>query len=98
MKLLPITAALLAMSGCATVPVDADPPVRQVADTCKADPGKQFIGQRASAETGAAILTATGSTRIRWVPPRTAVTMEYALGRVTVGYDDGYIITAVSCS
>jgi hypothetical protein len=80
-----------------TVPADSGPP-GQVADTCRADPGQAFIGQRASAESGTAIMAATRSTRLRWVPPRTAVTMEYALGRVTVGYDDDYRITSVGCS
>jgi hypothetical protein len=31
------------------------------------------------------------------VPPRTAVTMEYAYGRVTVSYDDDFAITRVTC-
>ena len=64
----------------------------------QAEPGQRFIGQRATPEAGAAIVEATNSTRLRWVPPRTAVTMEYAFGRVTVSYDDNYAITAVSCS
>jgi hypothetical protein len=84
-----------ALAACATVPADGDRPAQ---DTCRAEPGQAFIGQRASAETGGAIMAATRSTRIRWVPPRTAVTMEYAFGRVTVSYDDDSRITALSCS
>lgn len=88
----------LALAACATVPDEgARPPARTPDDTCRAEPGQRFIGQRASSEVGAAIMEATDSTRLRWVPPRTAVTMEYAYGRVTVSYDDDYRITRVSC-
>ena len=92
--------ALLAAGACiqAACTTAADEPDRPAQDSCRAEPGQSFIGQRASGDTGAAIMAATRSTRIRWVPPRTAVTMEYAFGRVTVSYDDDYRITAVSCS
>ena len=89
-----IAAGALALAGCTTLEDNTAAP----RDTCEAEPGQRFLGQRASGETGAAIMAATGATRIRWVPPRTAVTMEYAFGRVTVSYDDNYAITAVSCS
>lgn len=93
----PICAALLA--GCATVSTGpGDPPTHEIADSCIKAAGQRFIGQRASAETGSAIMAATHSTRLRWVPPDTAVTMEYAYGRVTVGYDAAYTITSVGCS
>ena len=54
-----ITAAAgLALSACATVPADGDPPIREFA----------------------------------------VITMEYAYGRVTVGYDASYTITSIGCS
>ena len=90
-----VAAGACALAACATVPADGDRPSD---DTCRAEPGQSFLGQRASAETGAAIMAATRSRTIRWVPPRTAITMEYAFGRVTVSYDDNYAITTVSCS
>jgi len=86
----------LVLAACATVPADGGE--RPAGDTCRAEPGQRFVGQRATADSGTAITAATRSTRLRWVPPRTAVTMEYAFGRVTVSYDDDYRITAVSCS
>ena len=91
---LALLAGGLALAGCTTIEDDTAAP----RDTCQAEPGQRFIGQRATLETGAAIVEATNSTRLRWVPPRTAVTMEYAFGRVTVSYDDNYAITAVRCS
>lgn len=86
----------VALAGCATVP--ADGPGRAAANHCQAEPGQRFVGQRATGETGAAILAATGAARLRWVPPRTAVTLEFAYDRVTVGYGDDYVIETVSCN
>jgi len=94
--LLTIAASILALAACSTVPADGE--ASPAGDSCRAEPGQRFVGQRASADTGTAIMAATHATRLRWVPPRTAVTMEYAFGRVTVSYDDNYAITAVSCS
>ena len=94
--ILAAAAGVLALTACATT--EAGGEERPPADTCRTEPGQRFIGQRATADTGAAILDATNSTRIRWVPPETAVTMEYAFGRVTVSYDRDYRITAVTCS
>ena len=94
---LPLTAAAgaCALAACTTAPpAGGDRPPE---DTCRAEPGQAFIGQRASAETGVAIMAATRSRTIRWVPPHTAITMEYGFGRVTVSYDDAYRITGVTC-
>lgn len=96
MRLAVLSTAPLTLAACATVPTGGETPAT-VADTCKADDGQRFVGQRASAETGAAILAATRSTRLRWVPPRMAVTADYGFGRVTVAYDDAMAITRVSC-
>jgi hypothetical protein len=94
-RLAVLAAVSLTAAGCTGVPTPN--PGRPPGDTCRADAGQRFVGQRATAEVGAAILAATGSITLRWVPPRTAVTMEYGLGRVTVSYDDNRAITAVSC-
>ncbi|MDE2436280.1 MAG: hypothetical protein KGM49_08475 [Sphingomonadales bacterium] len=61
-------------------------------------PGQAFIGKPASAGTARAMMAATHASEVRWVPPRTAVTMEFKYGRLTVGYDDSMIITSASCS
>ena len=85
-----------ALAGCTTVPAEGTG--RPAGNACRADPGQRFVGQRATSETGAAIRAATGATRLRWVPPRTAVTLEFAYDRVTVSYGDDYVITKVSCN
>lgn len=98
MKSLAVIAALGALSACATAPAAGDPPVRDIEGSCRAEPGQRFIGSRATAETGAQLLAATGATLLRWVPPRTAVTMEFNPNRLTVGYDDAMMITSVNCT
>ena len=87
---LTIVAGALALGACATT----DDPDR----FCNAAPGQLFVGQKADAESGLAMLRATGARVIRWVPPRTAVTMEVQQGRLTVAYDDAMNVTSVACS
>lgn len=90
---LALAAGALALTACATVPDDAALP----RDTCRPEAGERFVGQQATAEVGAAILKATGTRTLRWVPPETAVTADYGFERVTVSYDRNMAITRVSC-
>lgn len=52
---------------------------------------------KATGELGREMLAATGARVLRWAPPRTAVTMDFRGDRLTVSYDDDYVITRVSC-
>jgi hypothetical protein len=91
-------AAILPLSACAASGATAEsspPPPAEM--TCKADAAQTFVGQRASADTGAAILKATGARTLRWGPPRSAMTMDYRFDRVNVMYDDASTITQVTC-
>ena len=94
-----LAGAPLLLAACATAQPaqDEDIAARPPADTCRAEAGQRFVGQRASTETGAAILQATGARTLRWVPPDTAVTMDYRPDRVTISYDRDYLIEQVSC-
>jgi len=94
MRSLPLLgcAAALALSGCTSLlESPADPP------GCRRDPGQPFVGQRATSESAAAILEATGATLLRWGPPGGALTMDFNKERVTVSYDDSLTITRVDC-
>ena len=82
-------AGALALGGCMTAPGPAG--------VCVAEPGQAFVGRKADAETGLEIRRATRAEVIRWAPPRTAMTMDFREGRVTVAYDDAMVITRVSC-
>lgn len=39
----------------------------------------------------------TGSKALRWIPPRSAVTMDFRSDRLNIAYDDDMIITMVNC-
>jgi len=89
---LPAAAAVsLALAACATTAPTAE------AGVCNAEPGQRFVGQKADAATGLAIRQATGADMLRWGPPRSAMTMDYREGRVTVAYDDAMTITRITC-
>ena len=63
-RILSLTGAL-ALTACATT---APPPV--AAGPCNHDALAGFTGQKASAETGAALLAASGARTLRWGRPR----------------------------
>ena len=64
---------------------------------CDASELQSHIGHKATAKSGAVLLELSGARVLRWVPPRTAVTMDYRVDRLTVSYDDDMVITRISC-
>jgi hypothetical protein len=90
--------ALTALGGCAATPPPEELPAHPAAADCKAEAGQRFIGQRATPEVGEQLMTVTGAHVLRWVPPRTAVTMDFRADRLTVRYDDDFVIQRVSCN
>lgn len=91
-------AALLPLAACSTMEGGAEPaPLPPAEGACNNDAAQSFVGQTASAETGAALLRATGARTLRWVAPGMAVTMDFRPDRLTVSYDAAYKIERVSC-
>lgn len=92
-----LAAMALPLAACATTgeAVSAEPAPPPGA--CDASAGQDMVGRKASAELGQQLLQATGARTLRWVPPRTAVTMDYRADRLTVSYDDDMIIERISC-
>jgi len=93
-----LAAALLAvgsLAGCAAT-TNAPPPPAP-AGTCDAGPAQGLLGRQAGAATGAELLRLTGAKVLRWVPPRTAVTMDFRPDRLTVSYDDTMTIDRIAC-
>ena len=88
-RVLTIVAGAVALSGCQTSFLRNE--------FCNAEPGQLFVGQKADGAAGLAIRQATGADEVRWAPPRSAMTMDFKEGRVTVAYDDAMTITAVTC-
>ena len=89
LSLLAIMACAAAVGACATT--------ERPEGTCDAGPAQTFVGQKADAASGVAIRRATGADTLRWGPPRSALTMDFREGRVTVAYDDAMTITRISC-
>lgn len=87
----------LALAGCSGAygKTESTPP--PAPESCKAEAAQAFVGRAATAELGADLLRLTGARTLRWVPPRTAVTMDYRADRLTVSYDDNRIIERISC-
>ncbi len=102
MKIATLPIAALALAACATTtppPFDEDdnPNTREPAGECNADAVQDHVGHRASGEAGATLLQLSGARILRWVPPRTAVTMDFRPDRLTVSYDDDMIIERITC-
>ena len=92
-----ILAAPLALGACAAASAD-EPLPRVPGGECRAEPAQGLIGRKATAELGNELLRVTGARTIRWVPPRTAVTMDFRADRLTVSYDDDMLVTQISCT
>ena len=90
LHMITIAAGAVALAGCAT-------PDTARSNFCNAEPAQLFVGQKADAAAGLAIRQATGADELRWGPPRSALTMDFREGRVTVSYDDAMTITRVAC-
>jgi hypothetical protein len=86
----------VALAGCAGTG-GAEPAPRTDGE-CRAEPGQRFVGQKATGEVGRDLLAATGARVIRWVPPRTMVTMDFRADRLTVSYNDEMVIERVACT
>lgn len=89
---------LLALAACATGGTDnRAPPPPSSGMTCDASGLQDHVGHTVSASSGATLLELSGARVLRWVPPRTAVTMDFRQDRLTVSYDDEMRITRISC-
>ena len=90
----------LALIACVT-PEAAPPAPQPVAPpptyTCAAEPVQYAIGQKTSVELGSKLVAESGSRTIRWLPPRSAATMDYRQDRLNVAYDDNMVITTINC-
>ncbi|WP_428631907.1 I78 family peptidase inhibitor [Sphingopyxis sp.] len=91
-------AAVLPLAACTQErpPVESTP-MPPVEGACNAGSVQSLIGQTATAEVGGQLIKGSGATTLRWVPPRTAVTMDFRPDRLTVSYDDALKIDRISC-
>lgn len=92
---------LLTVAGCTTPSVseqggggEAKDPVLAGCDATKL---QYAVGQKSSAAVGAKLMRESGAKTLRWMPPRTAATMDFRSDRLNIAYDDAMVITAVDC-
>lgn len=89
-------AGLLGLTACAGGNGRATPPAA-AERPCRNEELDAFVERKASAETGAALLKASGATALRWSGPGMAMTMDFRPDRLTVSYDESMVITSARC-
>lgn len=92
-------ACAVTVSAC-TAPQNSPPsgiPIAEGAGICDAANVQSYLGSMVTEELGAKVLSETGSRILRWIPPRSAVTMDYRTDRVSISYDDQRMVTAIRC-
>ena len=89
-------AGLSVLAACATVPQDAEPPVSGEGP-CDASAAQDLVGQRATQNLAAEAMELSGAREFRWIPPNSAVTMDYRSTRLNVEYDENTVVTAIRC-
>ncbi|WP_066695987.1 I78 family peptidase inhibitor [Sphingobium amiense] len=90
------TGCLLALAACTAGERPATPPAA-AEGACRDEGLDRFVGQKASAETGAALMAASGARTLRWGGPGMAMTMDFRADRLTVSYDEAMTITSARC-
>lgn len=95
MQLFIAVAAAFALTACTIAESDPVPGVPQ--GNCRSEALTQFVGQPASADLGARMLSASGARIIRWVPKDGMVTMDFSPNRLTVQLDGTNRVETVNC-
>jgi Peptidase inhibitor I78 family len=92
-----------ALAGC-TVPEREAPyttekvPVAEAGGfECDAAPAQYGIGKQTSTLLAQELMAKSGASVLRWMPPRTAATMDFRSERLNISYDDNMVIDRVSC-
>lgn len=99
----PALISLMAVAACTSPDREAPTVVEPVPAenagglSCTAESVQYAIGQKTSAELGSKLLKESGSATLRWMPPRSAATMDYRPDRLNVAYDDNMVITRINC-
>lgn len=95
--------ALFALAACTNPERDAPYTTTPVPEKeaggfeCSGDAAQYAVGQKTSVELATELMKKTGSKALRWIPPRSAVTMDFRSDRLNIAYDDNMIITMVNC-
>ena len=90
------------MTACAPVPPaepaqEQFPVVGETGHVCNAARAQPLVGRDGTSEVGAEALRLSGARTIRWIPPRTAVTMDYREDRLNIELDGRNRVTRIRC-
>lgn len=98
-KLLTITIAAIAISGCSTfAPAKKTPAqIAKANYVCDAKELQVLVGEQANDNTGKLALKKSNAKVLRWIPPNSAVTLDFRQDRLNISYDDEMQIQRVSC-
>ena len=98
-----LLAAMILLTGC-TAPEREAPyttekvPVAEAGGfECDAAFAQYAVGRKTSTALAQELMDKSGASVLRWIPPRTAVTMDYSSVRLNIGYDDNMVINRISC-
>ncbi|MBR0551609.1 I78 family peptidase inhibitor [Stakelama marina] len=87
----------LLVTACAqTAPPEAQPP-RVGAGSCDASGLDDLVGQTGTSDLAADAMERSGATRMRWIQPGMAVTMDYRTDRLNINLDDRNVVTGFKC-
>ena len=98
-----ILIAAIFLTGCAApereAPYTTDkvPAAEAGGFECDAAPTQYAIGKKTSTALAQELMAKSGASVLRWIPPRTAVTMDYSSVRLNISYDDNMVIDRISC-
>jgi hypothetical protein len=98
-----ILIAAILLSGCAAAErvapytTDKVPAAEAGGFECDAAPAQYAIGKKTSTTLAQELMAKSSASVVRWIPPRTAVTMDYSSVRLNISYDDNMVIDRVSC-
>jgi hypothetical protein len=87
--------AALALAACTIA--ESDPVAGMPEGSCRNEPLAQFIGQSATPDLGAKMLSASGARLLRWVPKGGMVTMDFNPSRLTVQLDAANRVETARC-
>lgn len=96
MRLAAIPTGLSLLAGCVTAPA-SERPLPASEGQCDATSLSSAVENLATSDLGAHLLAESGARSLRWIPPRSAVTMDYRSDRLNITYDDDYRITRIYC-
>ena len=97
LKIALISVAVAPLLACTATGTDIPEKGVTPGKTCKADDLQVLVGEQANANTGQVALKRSGAKTLRWIPPNSAVTMDYRQDRLNISYNEDMAITKVNC-